>query len=230
MFRKTKVAWNVVPAVVLCAAVLFSQQTPVAPSSLGAIEFPVIMRQNIAAGKTPVGTKIQAKLIIATLVSGKVIPRDAILSGEVTESVAKSATDPSRLAIRMDTAQWKTGSAPIKVYLTAWYYPSSMMPPLDLNYGPGGTRKRDDDRGPYYDDPDSPPLQASPSRDPSKDHSVLLPDPPSSNVSKHRVLMKDVGSARNSDGTVTLTSKHSNLKIDKLTTYVLAASDLLPTS
>jgi hypothetical protein len=228
MLRKLKVAGSVVLVVVLCSAALFSQQTPVALSALGATEFPVNMRQNIAAGKTPVGTKIQAKLVIATLVNGKVIPRDAILSGEVTESVAKSATDPSRLAIRMDTAQWKTGSAPLKVYLTAWYYPSTMMTPLDLNYGPGGTRKSDSE-GPHYD-PDAPVLQTPPSRDPGKDYSVSLPDPPSSNLSKHRVLMKDVGSARNGDGTVTLTSKHSNLKIDKLTTYVLAASDLLPTS
>jgi hypothetical protein len=40
--------------------------------------------------------------------------------------------------------------------------------------------------------------------------------------------MKDVDSIRNSDGTVTLTSSRSNLKIDKLTTYVLAKDDLLP--
>jgi hypothetical protein len=228
MFRKMKVAGNVTLAIILCSAVLPGQQTPALPNSLGATEFPVVMRQNIAAGKTPVGTKIQAKLIIATLVNGTVIPRDAILSGEVTESVAKSATDPSRLAIRMDTAQWKTGSAPIKVYLTAWYYPAAMITPLDLSYGPGGSRKWDGE-GPYYD-PDSPALQMPSSRDPGKDHSVPLPDPPSPNISKHRVLMKDVGSARSGDGTVTLTSKHFNLKIDKLTTYVLAASDLLPTS
>jgi hypothetical protein len=227
MFRKMKLAGNVVLAAVLSTA-LFSQKNPAPPSSLAATEFPVIMRQNIAAGKTPVGTKIQAKLIIATLVNGTVIPRDAILSGEVTESVAKSANDPSRLAIRMDTAQWKTGSAPIKVYLTAWYYPPTVMTPLDLDYGPGGTRKLDGG-GPNYDS-DSPVLQLPAGHDPAKDHSVPLPDPPSSNISKHRVLMKDVGSARNSDGTVTLTSKHSNLKIDKLTTYVLAASDLLPAS
>ena len=75
------------------------------------------MRQNVAAGTTSVGTKVQAKLAVATLVDGMVVPRDAVLSGEVTESVAKSATDPSRLAVRMDSAQWKKGPAPIVLSL-----------------------------------------------------------------------------------------------------------------
>jgi hypothetical protein len=39
--------------------------------------------------------------------------------------------------------------------------------------------------------------------------------------------MKDVDSIRDVDGAVTLSSKRSNLKIDKLTTYVLAKDDLL---
>ncbi|MGB7333952.1 MAG: hypothetical protein WBD25_21385, partial [Terriglobales bacterium] len=54
------------------------------------------------------------------------------------------------------------------------------------------------------------------------------PPSPSSNISKHRVLMKNVDSVRNSDGAVTLTSKRSNIKLDKTTTYVLASGDLLP--
>ncbi len=107
----------------LLSQVLLSQTTPAANSFPAGLEFPVNMRQTVAAGKTPVGTKVQAKLTVATLVGGVVVPQDAILSGEVTESVAKSATNPSRLAIRMDSAQWTNGSAPIKVYLTAWYYP-----------------------------------------------------------------------------------------------------------
>jgi hypothetical protein len=40
--------------------------------------------------------------------------------------------------------------------------------------------------------------------------------------------MKNVESTRNSDGSVTLTSKSFNIKIDKATTYVLATGDLLP--
>src|SRR6202521_4525131 len=116
-----------------------SQPTPTAPGPSGALEFPVVMRQNVAAGTTPVGTKVQAKLAVATLVDGVVVPRDAVFSGEVTESVAKSATDPSRLAIRMDSAQWKKGSTPVvlslapKVYLTAWYYPVAETRAHDLS-------------------------------------------------------------------------------------------------
>ncbi len=48
------------------------------------------MRQNVVAGKTPVGTKVEAKLTIATLVKGTVIPEGAVFSGEVVDSVAKS--------------------------------------------------------------------------------------------------------------------------------------------
>jgi hypothetical protein len=78
---------------------------------------------NVAAGKTPVGAKIKARLAVATLIDGKVIPRSAVFSGEVIDSAAKTATDPSRLAIRMDSVVWKKGSASLTAYLTAWYYP-----------------------------------------------------------------------------------------------------------
>src|ERR1700682_5356687 len=148
-FSKRMVIEPMVLTVVLgCAALLGqqtisqqtpSQPTPAAPGPSGAREFPVVMRQNVAAGITPVGTKVQAKLAIATLVDGVVVPRDAVFSGEVTESVAKSATDPSRLAIRMDSAQWNKGSVPIvlsltsKAYVTAWYYPVAAMTPQDLS-------------------------------------------------------------------------------------------------
>jgi hypothetical protein len=40
--------------------------------------------------------------------------------------------------------------------------------------------------------------------------------------------MKHVESVINADGSVTLTSMHSNIKLDKLTTYVLATGDLVP--
>lgn len=135
MFRKT-VEWHTLLLLTLVSATLLGQQKPEAASASQGTEFPVIMRANVAAGKTPVGTKVEAKLIVATLVNGVVVPRDATLSGEVTESVAKSATEPSRLAVRMDAAKWKDKSAPIKLYLTAWYYPVATMTPQDLSYQP----------------------------------------------------------------------------------------------
>ena len=119
MFTRT----TVVALLVLSAfgsAILLGQQHPASGPS-GVREFPVILEQSVVAGKTPVGTKIQAKLEVATFVDGTVIPRSAIFSGEVLESVAKTKTAPSRLAIRMDSVQWKNGSASLKVYSTAWY-------------------------------------------------------------------------------------------------------------
>jgi hypothetical protein len=208
---------------------MLAQPKPAPPSSPPGLEFPVIMRQNVAAGKTPVGAKVQAKLTLATLVNGVVVPADAVLSGEVTESVAKSATDPSRLAIRMDSAQWKNGSASIKVYLTPWYYPVPLL--TNLSDEPSATthNPRPYNRNATYPDPSGPP---SPFPDPDRDsgnHAGPAPLPPASPTSPSRVLMKDVESTRTIDGAVTLTSKRSNIKLGKTTTYVFATGDLLPT-
>jgi hypothetical protein len=216
-------------AAVLGSGNLFGQQTPAAsPGSSSLVEFPVIMRQNVSAGSTPVGTKVQAQLIAATFVDGVVVPRDAILSGEVTESAKKSKSEPSRLSIRMDTAQWKTGSAPVKVYLTAWYYPEVMAMGQDPSYQPqdATNNKRTWNGQGAYPDPSNPVAQQKfPGRGSDKD-SVSTPGSTASNISKHRVLMKNIESSRNGDGVVALTSTHSNIKIDKLTTYVFATGDL----
>ena len=232
MFSATnRVAHSLLLAVIVSSATLLGQQTPAVPGSTPVFEFPVIMRQSVTAGKTSVGTKIQAQLVVATLAQGVVIPKNAILSGEVTESVKKSDTDPSRLAIRMDSAQWKNGSAPIKVYLTAWFYPEAQMVNQNLSYQPpdaANSKKNWNGMGPYPD-PNNPIAQQKfPGPDEDKDKG-LPPATPASNISQHRVLMKNLESTRNSDGTVILTSAHTNIKLDKLTTYVLAPGDLLPT-
>ncbi len=251
-FSKTIVVRHAILTAVLGCAALLGPQTssqqapgqqtpaqhaPTAPSPSGAIEFPVIMRQNVVAGTTPVGSKVQAKLVIATLVDGVVVPQDAVLSGEVTESVAKSATDPSRLAIRMDSAQWKKGPAPLvlslapKVYLTAWYYPVAETRAQDLSdespNDPQSWKQRN--RPPTFPDPNGSASEPFPGRG-SGTGPGSLPPSPSSSISKHRALMKNVESTRASDGAVTLTSKSFNIKIDKLTTYVLATGDLLRTN
>ena len=196
-----------------------AQPAPAARSLPAGLEFPVIMQQNVAAGKTPVGTKVLAKLVVATMVSGVVVPQGAILSGEVTDSTAKSATDPSRLAIRMDSAQWANGSAPIKVYLTAWYYPMATPADVDLSSGlPNAGNNPNPRMGGGYPgqrNPTSPPFSGSDTG-----------SSPAPDISKHRILMKNVESTRASDGAVTLTSKRSNIKLDKQTTYVLATGDL----
>jgi hypothetical protein len=228
MFNNRVALSYVVLTVVFGTAVLLGQQTPTAHSSPIGLEFPVVMRQNVDAGKTPIGTKVQANLVIATLVDGVVIPRGAALLGEVTESVAKTKTEPSRLAIRIDSAQWKNGSAPIKLYLTTWYYPAEMMPGQSLSYEPldaGNNIRKWNGMGQYPDKNDPAAAPRFPGPDAGRDITTL--PTPNSIISKHRVLMKNVDSIRDNDGALTLSSKRSNLKIDKVTTYVLAQDDLM---
>jgi hypothetical protein len=230
MFRETTVVGQAALILVVCTGVLLSQQSPATPSRSAGPEFPVTMQQNLTAGASIVGTRVQAKLVIATLVNGTVVPRDAVLSGEVTESVAKSKTDPSRLAIRMDSVQWKNESLPLKVYLTAWYYPiESMATPDPWNQPADARSPRNWNGAGTYPDPNSPASQPFPGRHTDRD-SVPPWAPPASSmpISTHRVLMKNVESLRNSDGTVILISKRSNIKIDKRTTYVLAPDGGLP--
>lgn len=209
---------------VSCSAALLAQERPNAPV-LGAAEFPVVLQQSVTAGKTPVGTKVQAKLMMATLVNGTVIPRNAVFHGEVIESVAKTKTDPSRLAIQMDSGEWKNGSATVKLFVTSWYYPTrNVEADQDLQYGPEQPASRTWNGQGQYPDPNSKSYQPFPSSDSGNKSSV--PDTPSSITSNHRVQMKDVLSAHSKDGAVEITSKRSNIKLDKLTMYVLAADDL----
>jgi hypothetical protein len=230
MLRKTRAVGQDLFVVILASTALLGQTTSSASSSLAGMEFPVVMQENVVAGKTPVGTKVAAKLMAATLVDGVVVPRGATLSGEITDSVKKSTTDPSRLAICMGSATWKNGSAPIKVYLTAWYYPEAPITNQDLSHQPqdaANSRRNWNGMG-TYPDPNNPVSQQKfPAGDANKDADTT-PGSPASSISNHRVLMKNVDSAHHKDGAVVLISKHSNLKLDKVTTYVLAAGDLLP--
>jgi hypothetical protein len=217
---------------VLASVFALGQTSPPPSGAAGALEFPVTMRQKITAGTTPVGTEVQAKLTVATLLNGTVIPAGAILSGEVTESTAKSADDPSRLAIRMGSVQWKSGSSPTvlelpkKIYLTAWYYPFILPSPSDDPNSAANSSGRWGGAGPFPD-PGSRPTSPLPGKGTDND-SAGGPSVPKSGVSQHRVAMKTVDSNPNADGSITLTSKHSNIKLDKQTTYVLATSDVLP--
>ena len=205
---------------------LLAQQKGPDSGSQAVREFPVILQQNVSAGKTPAGTKIQAKLWVATLVKGTVIPRNAVFSGEVVESVAKTKTDPSRIALRMDSVEWKGGSAAVKVYLTAWYYPPRSASGQDLQYGPQQPASRTWNGEGQYPDPNSKVYKPFPGS--GSDQGSAVPDTPNATTSNHRMLMQDVETARGADGTLALVSKRTNIKLDKLTTYVLAGDDLLP--
>ncbi|HUA15509.1 MAG TPA: hypothetical protein VMG31_09435 [Verrucomicrobiae bacterium] len=199
------------------------------PSSAAAAaqEFPVVLRQNVVAGKTPVGTTVQAKLVTGTLVNGEVIPHGALLTGEVITSTAMTATTPSRLAIRMDSAQWKKGSASLKIYLTSWFYPSVLESGPDLRYGPDQTDKKSwSGMGEYPDH--TPGYQPFPGS--GSNPSTPVPSAPSPVMSRHRAPMADVETQRGDDGSVILVCGRANLKLDKLTTYVLAPGNFLPPS
>ncbi len=205
----------------------FGQQKPAPSSSSGLREFPVTMQQNVTAGKTPTGTKVQAKLEVATLVDGAVIPRNAVFSGEVIESVAKTKTEPSRMAIRMDSVQWKGETAVVKVFLTAWYYPVQEQTGQDLQYGPQQSAKGTWNGQGQYPDPNSKSYKPFPGSDTDKKNSTV-PDTPNATTSTRRVPMTGVESTTGADGTLTLMSKRTNIKLDKLTTYVFSADVAAP--
>ncbi len=222
-----KMAVTTLVLIVACSHPLLGQQKGPEAGSTKAQEFPVVLQQSVTAGKTPVGTKIQAKLWVATLADGAVIPRNAVFSGEVVESLAKTKTDPSRVVLRMDSVQWKDGSTAVKVYLTAWYYPSRRASGQDLQYGPQQPANRTWNGEGQYPDPNSKVYKPFPGG--GSDQGSAVPDTPTAIAGNHRVLMDDVESARGADGAVALVSKRTNIKLDKLTTYVLAGGDLLPT-
>ena len=126
----------------------------------------------------------------------------------------------------MDSAQWKNGEAKFKVYLTAWHYPPvAPIAPPDLSDGPPGDRRNWGGVNPTVDttDPPNPSQQLSTQQD-----NGVNADAPASVTSKGRVLMKNVESASGADGSVVLVSSHSNIKLNKVTTDVLAINELLP--
>jgi hypothetical protein len=206
----------------LSSTVLIGQQSET-PTPAGALQFPVVLTQNVTAGKTPVGTRVEAKLSVATLVGGKVVPKNALFSGEVIESAAKTASDPSRLAIRMNSIQWKDGSTTLAAYFDGWFYPTVEEAGQELLYGPQSQRRNWNGQG-QYPDPNSKVYRPFPGSD--ADKSSAAPDTPSSTTSKNCVAMKGVEPQHGVDGRIALVSKRSNIKLDRYTTYVLAAVEL----
>lgn len=213
--------------VVCTSPVLLGQQSPSLPAAHGAAEFPVVLQQSIVAGKSQVGTKVRAKLQVATLMNGTVIPRNAILTGEVIESTAKTAADPSRLAVRMDLAEWKNGSGAIKAYLSAWYYPTTAETGQNLQYGPPQSPTRTWNGQGAYPNPNSPSYKPFPGGDPDADKNSV-PEPSATKTSEHRVQMSNIDLVPSDKGGFAIASQRSNIKLDKLTTYVFVTDDLLP--
>ena len=207
----------VLPSLVLalgCATGL-AQVTPQPPAT---VELPVVLRQDVKAGKTPVGTKIEAKLSVATLIEHIVVPRNATLQGEVVESEKKTSSSPSKLAIRIDSAQWKDGSMQLKAYLTSWIYPTVEEGGQNLQYGPDQGSRNWNGQGQYPNS--SRGYKPFPGSD---DKESGVPDTPASVASHHRVQMKEITEENLGDG-MALVSTRSDIKLDRYTTYVLASS------
>ena len=241
MFRRIKVAGPVACALLLGSVVVFGQAkaqkvpevgaTSVAATGTSAAdacagcELPINLRQSVEAGKTAVGTKVEARLMMATMMKGTVLPRGAVISGEVIESVAKSHDSPSRLAIRMDSAEWKNGEAKFKMYLTASYYPPAPMAPPNISYVPQGDRRNWGGTDPTVDttDPPNPAQRLSTHQDTGMNAGA-----PATVISTKRVPIKNVQSASSADGSVVLVSSRSNIKLNKVTTYILAVNELIP--
>ena len=242
MFRQIKAAAFAACAVVLGSVVVVGQ----APKTQGwpdaerassidtgrsavlacvGCELPIILKQSVVAGKTAVGKKVDGQLVMATMTKSGVIPRSALISGEVIESVAKSGNSESRLVVRMDSAQWKNGGMKFKGYMTAWYYPPAPMAPPNVSYVPPGDRRNWGGTDPTVDttDPPNPSQRLSTQQD-----NGMNADVPASFISKNRVLMKNVQLARGPDGSVVLVSSRSTIKLNKATTYVLAVNEVLP--
>jgi hypothetical protein len=222
---QTKLALPLAGFVLFFSTLGFGQQTSSPSPSAAAQEFPVTFQENVVAGKTPVGTKVQAKLSMATLVNGTVIPQGAVFSGEVVESVGKTKTDSSKLAIRIDSAQWKNGNSALKLYLVGWFYPFAAQSGQDLQYGPQRSATGTWNGQGEYPAENSHVYRPFPSG--SSESNASSPDTSGSATSQHRVQMKNVQTDRDSDGTITLVSSHLNIKLDKSMTYVLASTQLL---
>lgn len=218
-----RVLLSVVLAVTFSANGVGQQKAQVASAVTGTQEFPVVLQHGVAAGKTAPGTKVEAKLAMATLVNGTVIPKDALLSGEVIESAAKTRTEPSRLGIRFDSATWKGGNTSLKLYVTPWYYPTEMEAGQDLEYGPPKPPSATWNGAGEYPSRNTEGYKPFPSA--GSDKGSAAPNTPNPVQSKHALRMKNVDEAKSSEGDIVLVSRHSNVKLERFTTYVASSVD-----
>ena len=117
----------------------------------------------------------------------------------------------------------------MKIYLTGWIYPTTVASEQDLPYGPPQSQIKIWNGEGAYPDPNAPAVKPLPGGD-SSQSSEAVPNTSSAVTSRRRVPMKNVMSGRNDDGTLVIGSTRSDIKLDKLTTYVLAADELFPTN
>ena len=219
MLIRTMVARGVVVA---CLSAFSLSQQAQAPSARPALhEFPLTLQQSIESGKAAIGTKVQARLAIATKFQGTVIPRNALFTGVVIESTAKAAKEPAKLAIRMEKAEWKEDSLSLTAYLLPLSYSNTAPAVQGLpNESPGPSSRTLNGAG---DDANSPMRAPFPTND-SQAAQAAIPDAPT--LSSRPVQMKNVTIALADEGGAAIVSERSNIKLNKMTTYVFAAIEL----
>ncbi|HTM36008.1 MAG TPA: hypothetical protein VL156_04635 [Terriglobales bacterium] len=216
MFSRRLVGYAAI--VGFCSAALIAQQSRRASSSGVLREFPIVLQQTVEAGKTPVGTKVKGKLAVATQFHGTLIPRDAVVSGVIFQSVRKSGKDPSRLGIRMESAKWKDSSAcMMRAYLMPLYYP------LTTESAQGSPIESPDPDSRTLNGPNQ--SGSSPMSAPSANNSEAIKEavPQIATIASRPVSMKNVSMEPVPDDGIELVSQHDNIKLYKMTTYVLAA-------
>ena len=203
------------------SAFSFSEQAQ-APSARPALhEFPLTLQQSIESGKAAIGTKVQAKLAIATKFQGTVIPRNAVFSGVVIESTAKGPKEPAKLAIRMEKAEWKEDSISLTAYLLPLSYSNTAPSAQGLpNESPDPSSRTINGSG---QDANSPMRAPFPTND-SQAAQAAIPESPK--ISSRPVQMKNVTFALADEGGAALVSEHTNIKLYKMTTYVFAATEI----
>jgi hypothetical protein len=217
--KRSKWTLRQVAIIGFCFAASMGQQKPPTPSSSALHEFPLVLQQSIESGKATIGTKVQAKLAVATMFEGTVIPRNAVFSGVVIESTPKSAKEPAKLAIRMETVEWKHGSSSIMAYLLPLYYPATTqsMPNFEDASQASGGPASDGGQG------SSSESNMSHQSFPANESQAAIPE--ISSISNRPVQIKNVKVALADEGGAALVSEHSNIKLFKLTTYVFAARE-----
>ncbi len=115
----------------------------------------------------------------------------------------------------------------MKLYLTAWYYPTTVAAGQDLQYGPLQSQVKTWNREGAYPNPNSPAVKLFPGSD-SGSSPDAVPNATAAITSRRRVPMRNVMSEKNDDGAVVIGSTRSDIKLDKLTTYMFATDELLP--
>lgn len=225
-YLPSAIIFRSLPVVLVSGGFLLAQPAPPSPATQNRVELPVVLQQKIIAGTTAAGTEVRAKLEMATLVNGVVVPKGATLKGRVEESSKKSATSPSRLKIKFETASWKTGTVALSAYFTGCYYPLNVeaRPDSDM-VSEGGFHGSVGIGAGGFSRPGSPPSDndRGPAGMPPLDSRLSLPVPPPG-VSSHWVRMDKVDVAKQEDGSLAVTSSKKDLKLDKSTTYLLETS------